>query len=174
VRRATYVPTIAFVTLAGAVGALDQPVRPRLTAKEVEAAVRAKGAGQVLIDLHAEPQEWSFVYRHIASGDRAWLRVGNLLAYGADAGWAREIDLAFGDALRKAPDLVLEMAPSVDEACGDIDYPFTRTLEKALAEVARREAAVRGVSDPRLGTRKRECLQSLSELRESLPRAFEK
>jgi len=142
------------------------------SAARVEAAITTRGAAKVLAELHAQPERWRSVYRGIASGDRAWLKVGQDLAAAADAGWSYDIDLAFGEALVVAPGLVLKMAPDLGATCGNIDDPFTDNVEKALAEVRKRELSVLEVKKPELAKEQTACLKGLGDLRDALPKAY--
>jgi hypothetical protein len=147
---------------------------PRAEAQEIAQDIRLHGARKVLERLHASPMRLSAVLEGIGSGDRAWLKVGQDLFPGADAGWAYEINLAFGDALRRSTAAVLEMAPELDVTCGNIEAPSFGSLEKALLEVSRREQKVRAVENLALSKEKARCLEALSELRSALPKGYRK
>jgi hypothetical protein len=144
------------------------------TAEEVAAAIRLRGAGAVLLELHAEPERWARVYRGIASGQPRWLEVGQQLASRADAGWSEQIDLAFGEALAAAPARVLRMAPGLKASCGNLDDPFMSSLARAQAEVKKRQRAVGRVKDSTLVKQREDCLQALARLYAALPADFEK
>jgi hypothetical protein len=136
--------------------------------------IRMRGARDVLEWLHDHPKRLFAVLEGIRSADRAWLKVGQDLFAGADAGYAYEINLAFGDALPKSPEAVLEMAPELDVTCGSIDSPFIENLEKALLEVSRREKTVREVGNSALTKQKARCLEALSQLRTAIPKGYQK
>jgi hypothetical protein len=150
------------------------PGAQRIDPKHVASDIQVKGAEKVLDWLHARPHRIVAVLTGIASGDRAWLTVGRDLFAGAQAGWAYEISLAFGEALPRSAGSVLELAPELSVACGSLDDPFSETLDKALAEVSKREQSVRTVIDPALTKQKACCLEALAQLRAALPNAYRK
>jgi hypothetical protein len=147
---------------------------PRMEPAKVAEDIRTLGARKVLERLHAHPQQITAVLEGIRTGDRRWLRIGQDLFEAADAGWAYEINLAFGDALTKSAEAVLEMAPELDVTCGSIDEPFVQSLDKALREVSRREQSVRRVKAVALKQQRARCLDSLSQLRTTLPKGYQK
>ena len=136
--------------------------------------IRTHGAAKVVERIFASPEETAALLGGIRSGDREWLKVGRDLLAGADGAAAYAINLAFGDALGSSAARVLGMAPELNITCGEIDEPFIESLEEALAEVGRREEAVRKVSDPALTKQKVRCLQALAHLRGALPKGYRK
>lgn len=165
--------TCLLLTLAAATAAPGTPTEASLL-RRVRESLEKHGARNTLEQLYAQPEQWALVSQSIASGERAWLLVGRQLFAGADAGWAYDINLSFGEALLVDPALVLELAPELDVSCGSLDEPHIYSLNRALAEVDRREKTVRGVRDPGLAKKKDQCLAALAELRASLPKRYRK
>jgi hypothetical protein len=153
-------------------GVTSQKTGP--TSDAIKHDLAQRGAAAVIESLRSQPERWASICRGISSGDRAWLEIGKDLARAADGGRAREIHLAFGDALSVAPEAALALAPELRLACGDIDDPFTESLQKAMAEVERRIASVQAVRDASLKQQKSYCLEKLDQLRKALPNAYGK
>lgn len=136
--------------------------------------IEQEGAQAVLLDIYEDDRQWQQVLHGIASGSQAWLRVGERLKRVARA-QAEELTVALSRALEREPANALAI---LDEAFDADDVCSLNTLEQslgpdyaaALRAVERRQRAVAGVTDPRLRSKRDECLGFLQELRREVVR----
>jgi hypothetical protein len=170
--RAAAVITGMILVGAGCVAlqAADRP-DPADLAREIRQKLQTHHPSAVLSEVVADRRKWSALLRGVESGNRLLMEVTAELSAGADAGYSEMIDLAFGEAIPRAPALVLRIAPEISGACGNLDddKPYAQGLPSALAEVRRRMRAVQAVNAAALQHRKAECLAHLLHLSKALP-----
>ena len=153
------VSAVALVALGASVIA----AAPALTAGQVEATIRAKGARRTIDDL-ARSGQWDTLTDAMDKGGSAWIALAPKLAPGSDAGSAEDLGISLAFALPRNPGAVLAALDpknghilGVDRVCG---RPFIEDTEPRGYK-AKALAALAGVRDPRLSAVKQTCLKAL-------------
>jgi hypothetical protein len=72
-------------------------------------SIKEKGAKQTVADLNVDPSRWNSTVDHVASGERAWLKLAVALREGTDAATSEDLHWAVASALQKNPGEVLTM-----------------------------------------------------------------
>jgi len=142
-------------------------------AQSLHTEIAKRGPHPVAAALRQRDSEWGALLNGISCGNQRYMGVGRELTVATDAGRARELNLAFGEALPSAPEAVLRFAPELRLACGSLDDPFIGRLDTALAEVDRRIRSVGSVRLAELEKERAACLRHLRALRAALPKTYE-
>jgi hypothetical protein len=111
------------------------------------------------------------LYKQIATGNAAWLRIAAKLKPGSDAASSLLLNGAVGEALPRAPYRVLPLllGPFSKEAC----LPFISVEEqgsKTLAKIHALEASLAQITSPKYQDVKRQCLHQAELTREAMQR----
>ena len=133
-----------------------------------------QGARPVLLQVYEDDARWQQVLDGIASGSRAWLRVGERFKKVARV-QAEELTVAVGRALETQPAnalAVLGDAFDADDVCSlnTLEQSLGPDYAAALRSVEKRERGVLRVADPALRQQRDECLGFLRELKREVVR----
>jgi hypothetical protein len=146
------------------------PVVPEAILRQIAGS----GPAKVRDELYADESRWQVVVNGVATGAPAWLMVADRLKPATGA-VAEELTRAMAQALEHAPQnvlAILDQSFDADDVCSlnTLEDSLGDDYQAALRTVERRERAVAAVSDPRLSTRRKECLDFLAELRREVIR----
>jgi len=166
--------------LKGENGALKK--NPDFTAQNIDAAevrrmIKEMGARKTIDKLYDDEAIWIRIKEEIATGKKEWVEVATLLYPGSDAGSAEMIDIALGEALKNAPELVLGIIGDPDRlevVCKSINVDEQKfsSLRKSIDEVEERIRVLSRVKDPKLEVSAKRCIAHLEQLIQSLHKYF--
>jgi len=158
---------ITLVVLHIPVGASATP--SVLDLKKLNAEIDLQGACDTVGRLFENDSEWNALMRQVGTGDRRAIEVAFRLLPGSDGAASEMLHLSLGEALEHAESDVLTKAGDMDlqSICSgpDVDDERYNSLELSRAALDRRISAVSALQQPRLLSRRNECLQSLKAAR---------
>lgn len=143
-----------------------------ISPKEIIAAVKSKGANQVMVQLFKTHAWEKQVYPGISSGDKQWLEVAEKLKPGADGEGGESLSDALSLALLKQPSTTLVVLKKLwwmdTETCyfgWDSEFPndmsvgeYVKQLEQVLKKNSSKESA----------ELRAECLKGIEKTRKEL------
>lgn len=141
--------------------------------------VSKRGSRMIVSELYDHPTKWNFVLRHIATGNKMWLRVAVSLHPGSDAGASEMLTLAVGEALEKAPVNVFSVAlPTLqlESICSgpDIDDVRYNSYDLSIKAIEKRQERISAITEPKFKDVSTKCIQLLEESKSDIAKFYDK
>jgi hypothetical protein len=148
--------------------------QPPLDPDKILAAIKLKGAAAVY-NKELTGNNWLYLIHQMESGSPKWLEIGAQIQPATDGGPAEDLESAPGESLSRHAETVLTIAaPRIpidgicefsEETVGDKGYT---TLKQALTDLDSRIAAVKRITNPKIATLRKQCLETLERSRVDL------